>query len=312
MKKFIKLGSILLAILLVFSFTLTACTRRDNNNDNNNETNESTPSADAHQHGFGNVWVTDAENHWHVCEGADCNEISDKAAHQWADKNVLATPSQSEDGAVEKECSVCGAKYTATIAFEGISADEWAAMLSESSFNNYTLSMDGVMTVVINGVENSTSRIKEIVKIDGEEMFIEMFASDIDSASTASETMFLNGEMAEMQKTQYTQLYLAMLEKCDNFSYDKETKTYKIANTVTIEKVLKAISESDDEITTFDLPSVIEMKNAEVSISEDGKLLKLVCEYTQTMDMKGATISTSGTTTWTFSDYGTTVIPGSY
>ena len=311
MKKFIKSGSILLAIILACSFMLTACTEPENDNEEN-ENKETDASADAHQHGFGDAWITDAENHWHACEGEDCNEISDKAAHQWVDKKVLATPSQDEDGAIEKECSVCGAKYTATVPFEGIGATEWADMLSDKSFNNYTLNMDGVMTVTINGEENSISRIKEIVKIDGEEMFIEMFSSDIDSVSTSSETMFLSGEMAEAQKLQYTQLYLAMLERCDNFSYDKESKTYKIANAITIEKVLKGISESDDGLTMFDVPSVIEMRNAEVSISADGKLLRLVCEYTQTMDMSGTTISTSGTTTWIFSDYGTTLIPGTY
>lgn len=57
----------------------------------------------------------------------------------------------------------------------------------------------------------------------------------------------------------------------------------------------------------FDVPAVIEMREATVELSADGSLVKLVCDYSQKMEL-GIVTETSGITTWTFSNYGTTVI----
>ncbi len=71
----------LLAIFLIAAttFTLTAC---------------------GHVHEYDEKWTTDATNHWHVCTGDDCKEVSDKAAHTFVDKN--------SDTQYWLECSVCG------------------------------------------------------------------------------------------------------------------------------------------------------------------------------------------------------------
>ena len=135
------------------------------------------------------------------------------------------------------------------------------------------------------------------------------FAEDLDSPAEDEELVIADGEIAEAQKLQYSQVFMTLLEDYKNFTYDADTNTYKVMTNVKVEKVLKAVSFSPDgSVTTFDLPTVLEMREAEVTVSSDGKLIKFVCDYSQTMDMYGTTMVTAGKTTWTFSDYGTTVI----
>lgn len=48
----------------------------------------------AHTHSFAEVWTTDADYHWHVCTGGDCNEVGSKAQHDYTDDN-------------DKTCNTC-------------------------------------------------------------------------------------------------------------------------------------------------------------------------------------------------------------
>ena len=51
-------------------------------------------------------WLTDAENHWHVCE--DCAETVDKAAHIASDWIIDVEATATAAGYMHKECTVCG------------------------------------------------------------------------------------------------------------------------------------------------------------------------------------------------------------
>ena len=54
----------------------------------------------------GSGWAHDAKNHWHVCR---CGEILDKAEHtfEWV---VVKTPTATEKGSKQQQCTVCGEK----------------------------------------------------------------------------------------------------------------------------------------------------------------------------------------------------------
>ena len=183
---------------------------------------------------------------------------------------------------------------------------EWDKMISEASFENYTLNMSGIMTVTVNGEVGGTSDIRECVKVGKDKVAIYIFA-DENANTSNTEAMIVDGEIAKAQKLQYSQLFMTMLKDFQNFTYDEKTNTYRIPNTITIETVLKGLSFSDDgQVSEIDVPTAIVMREATVTVSEDGKLLQLVCDYTQTMKQQG--VSTSGKTTWSFSDYGTTVV----
>lgn len=256
-----------------------------------------------HTHTFSEKWVYDENNHWHECDGKTCKEVSDKASHEWVDKGVITEATPDSNGVLEKECSVCGAKANTSIVYAGLSEEKWNTMLSDANFENYTLTMEGTMTATDQGMPDTTSNVKSIIKMTEDKMALDILNDDI-----LGDLLF-DGEIAEAQKIQYSQVFMTLLEDYKNFTYDAETDTYKVTTNVRIEKVLKGIIiENGETPTLFDIPTVLEMREAEVTVSGDGKLLKFVCDYSQTMDVGGGEMSFSGITTWTFSDYGTTVI----
>ena len=185
----------------------------------------------------------------------------------------------------------------------------WENMLSDKSFENYTLTLEGRMTAVQDGVEQGTSDVRETVKITVGKVEITVYAEDVDSPANDSFTIVVEGEAAEAQKEQISQIFLAVLSHYESFVYDPLTGNYTVPETLTVETVLKGVSYTPEgELTTFSIPATLVIREAVAAVSADGKLLTFVCDYTQAMNMGGSVISTSGKTTWSFSDYGTTVI----
>ena len=235
----------------------------------------------------------------------DIMDYIDELAEETVDTSVLnATEIIGDTDEKVKDTE----KASETEAVITIDASKWAQMISEASFENYTLDAEGVMTVIQNGVEQAPSDVKQRIKVTADKIAISLSATDTETGADDSEDLVFDGDIAEAQKLQYSQLFMAMLKDFSNFTYDAETGTYVIPETVNIEMTLKAISIMGDAVEMFDAPTKIEMREASVTVSEDGKLLKLVCDYTQTMDIYGAATSTAGKIVWSFSDYGTTVI----
>lgn len=58
-----------------------------------------------HTHEFKEVWVSDEENHWHVCE---CGEVQGKTAHTWNAGVVMKEATEAENGSRQYTCTVCG------------------------------------------------------------------------------------------------------------------------------------------------------------------------------------------------------------
>ena len=72
----------------------------------------------AHTHNGADAWVTDENNHWHLCTEAGCpiaDGIYDKAAHTWGDVVVKTAATHSSAGVGEKECTVCHKKVEVAI-----------------------------------------------------------------------------------------------------------------------------------------------------------------------------------------------------
>ena len=182
---------------------------------------------------------------------------------------------------------------------------DWAALLSEANFENYTFVSEGNTTITSNGQTVSETYMKEKVKVTSDKMELEMF----DNGESVG-TLLFEDAIAKEQKTQYSQIFIALLKNYSNFEYDEQTKTYKVNTTVTIEENLKGVTidNTTGEMISFETPTVIEMRSAELKLSDDGKLLTFVCDYTQTMTLQGQTFTSSALTTWSFSDFGTTVI----
>lgn len=214
----------------------------------------------------------------------------------------LDLPSAITTDAVDKNEETATEKQS----FNAMAKNDWMDMIDDSVFENYTCMMEGVMTVTQNGANEGTTAVKEMIRVTEEKM-----ASDIYADGEYVETIVVDGDTAAAQKEQSAQIFKTLLAEYDSFSYDAQTNTYKVTATVKIETVLKSLTYDleSGQMVTADVPAVIEMHEAELTLTEDGKLSTFVCDYSQTMTMvAGFSVTTSGRVTWNFSDFGTTVI----
>lgn len=72
-------------------------------------------------HVYGEELKSDAQNHWKECE---CGSKAEVAAHTFGDWKVTKEATETEKGAKEKECSVCGYKVEEEIPVVGAEVEE--------------------------------------------------------------------------------------------------------------------------------------------------------------------------------------------
>jgi len=72
-------------------------------------------------HVYGEELKSDAENHWKECE---CGSKAEVAAHTFGDWKVTKEATETEKGAKEKECSVCGYKVEEEIPVVGAAVED--------------------------------------------------------------------------------------------------------------------------------------------------------------------------------------------
>ena len=82
-----KKPALFLLMLCVCISTFTAC------------------DGEEHTHTYKTDWAKDATHHWHECEGADCNEVSEKSAHSYENATTVDTTKH-------KKTCVCGAEIS--------------------------------------------------------------------------------------------------------------------------------------------------------------------------------------------------------
>lgn len=103
------------ALSAVFAFSLAAC-----------DDGEPTGGSGAHTHTYSEQWSHNETEHWHACTGADCDEVTDKAAHNWDNGTITAEPTCTAKGEKTFTCTVCNATKTEEIATtEHTFSDKW-------------------------------------------------------------------------------------------------------------------------------------------------------------------------------------------
>ena len=164
-------------------------------------------------------------------------------------------------------------------------------MTSAPSFENYTLTQSALMS--FEG-QTQTSQQDNVVKITADKVKV--------SGTADGESMELTfeGVEATAQKGAYEQVFLALLDKFENFTYDEENDLYTNPETITVNVQMVSMGTP--------LNVQIAMQNGKVKLNDDGKLLSFVCDYKQTTATPDGTYVMNTVMNWAFSDYGTTVI----
>ena len=110
------LAFITAAMSVVFAFSFAAC----------NGGSETTGGNGAHTHTYAEQWSHNDTDHWRACTGADCDEVTDKAAHTWDDGTITMEPTCTGKGKKTCTCTVCKATKTEEIAeIAHTFSDEW-------------------------------------------------------------------------------------------------------------------------------------------------------------------------------------------
>ena len=81
----------------------------DENTDETERENAGTePVVEGHEHTYKTEWASDETYHWHICEGEDCAEVSEKAEHAWNEGVITTEATEEADGVMTYTCAVCG------------------------------------------------------------------------------------------------------------------------------------------------------------------------------------------------------------
>lgn len=257
-----------------------------------------------HEHAYQTDWSKDATHHWHACE--DCPVVADREEHAW-DEGKITTPASAEsDGTKTYTCTVCQATKEENVVFtptgdntgdntpDGMTAEKWAIMISPETLTNYTVSYGGTVTQTDDNGDVTVSDQSFTVKFNEDKIHVQGTIRPEGSDTPITFSNLFTGDNYSNAKKSYEILFLSILADYENYQYDSADDTYTIPAPVNV-----TLDYGGTSLT-------ISLNNSKVSISNDGKLLTLVCEYTQTE--KGAYTATSAMT-YTFTDYGTTVIP---
>ncbi|MBQ3489347.1 MAG: hypothetical protein IJA86_02010 [Clostridia bacterium] len=252
MKKFL---SVFLSLCLLFALAVTL-------------------SSCAHECEFSSEWSKDATSHWHACTDEKCTEVADKADHTWDEGKITTKATQEADGVKTFTCTVCAQTKTETVAFTGLSEEDWDAAFADSVFENFAYTED-----VVTNTTGMTIEAKSEYKFTKDSAWYKMTMMGQSEEEYAPDKASANEARSMMVAS------IKSMTAYGDYTYDAATKTYKANKAINIESLGASAS---DVTLTFANGKLVEIKYA-LSITESG-------------------LELSVTSTVTLSDYGTVVL----
>ena len=227
----------------------------------------------AHEHSFSQNWMKDEDYHWNVCEGVGCNEIANKGEHDWT-------------GVDANTCTVCGkVKDQTENNFSGeVTKEQWNLAVIAEKFNNVTINYGFFQT--------ETGEVKTELLIAGDKVLKTMNAANL--------VVGYAGEQAENQKSIVLDLFIGLIEKYENFTFDEQESVYISTDTIT--------TTVTDEVSGY---TVVEtLTNGKVKFNSDYTIEWLSCDMTEEIFVNGQPLRVSNydDMLFTFKDFGTTVV----
>lgn len=114
-----------------------------------------------HTHDYSEQWTKNETEHWHVCLGDDCNEVSGKATHTFGAWTVKTPAGYGVNTVEQRPCSVCGYNEEKTVADTKLESHNTLVMFGTQFFR--VQGKLGVQAYVLNG----KLTVSDKVKVDG-------------------------------------------------------------------------------------------------------------------------------------------------
>ena len=119
-------------------------------------------------HSFGELWQTNEQNHWKVCNEDGHDDIGFLAAHDFVVETVAAT--ESADGAVTYSCKTCGYKKVEVI-LKHVAADEFSFNEAEHWHACVTEGHDDRLHVAAHEWNDGKVTVEPTFEMEGEMTF---------------------------------------------------------------------------------------------------------------------------------------------
>lgn len=172
--------------------------------------------------------------------------------------------------------------------FENLTKEEWQQALAAPNFENVTIRYE---------YTNEGLLTKQIAKFTKDGVYRKMESFDAEGKATGEHDIYCEGEEATQQRNLFLQTFLAIVEDRDNFEYNETTKLYTAKNAEA------RIDQADGIYLTE------KMKDGKLAFNKDGNVDTFECNLTESIYMANELKqSINIDVTWTFSNYGTTVI----
>ena len=172
--------------------------------------------------------------------------------------------------------------------FENLTKEEWQQALAAPNFENVTIRYE---------YTNEGLLTKQIAKFTKDGVYRKMESFDAEGKATGEHDIYCEGEEATQQRNLFLQTFLAIVEDRDNFEYDETTKLYTAKNAEA------RIDQSEGLYLTE------KVKDGKLAFNKDGNVDTFECNLTESIYMANELKqSINIDVTWTFSNYGTTVI----
>ena len=228
----------------------------------------------AHKCEFSSDWSKDASSHWHTCTKNGCEEVADKAEHTWDEGKITTKATQEADGIKTFTCTACAQTKTESVAFTGLSKEEWDVAFADSVFENFAYTE----AAVTSGAGVSVD-VKTEYKFTKDNAWYKITMGGQSEEEYAPDKAFADEVRSAAIES------IKAMTAYGNYEYDSATKTYKANKNIDIEALGTSTS---DVILTF----------------ADGKLAEI--KYSVSFTQSG--IAFSATSTITIFDYGTVVL----
>ncbi len=165
-----------------------------------------------------------------------------------------------------------------------VTKEQWNLAVITEKFNNVTINYGFFQTEI--------GEVKTEILIDGDKVLKTM--NDVNLV------VGYTGEQAENQKSIVLDLFIGLIEKYENFTFDEQESVYVSTDTIT--------STVTDDVSGY--TAVETLTNGKVKFNDDYTIEWLTCDITEEIFVNGQPLRVSNLNdmVFTFKDFGTTVV----